>query len=67
MKQDSSLTNPASGPEEKNKSPMDLPSNFIQDIISADLKAGKNQGRVHTRFPPSLMATCTLDMPSLSV
>ena len=51
MKQDSSLTNPASGPEEKNKSPMDLPSNFIQDIISADLKAGKNQGRVHTRFP----------------
>ncbi|NLL85439.1 MAG: glutamine--tRNA ligase/YqeY domain fusion protein [Syntrophomonadaceae bacterium] len=52
MKQDSSLTNPASGPEEKNKSPMDLPSNFIQDIISADLKAGKNQGRVHTRFPP---------------
>ncbi|MGI6422600.1 MAG: glutamine--tRNA ligase/YqeY domain fusion protein [Syntrophomonadaceae bacterium] len=31
---------------------MDLPSNFIQDIISADLKAGKNQGRVHTRFPP---------------
>jgi glutaminyl-tRNA synthetase len=52
MKQDSSLTNPASGPEENNKSPMDLPSNFIQDIISADLKAGKNQGRVHTRFPP---------------
>jgi len=28
------------------------PSNFIKDIITADLKAGKNQGRVHTRFPP---------------
>lgn len=26
--------------------------NFIQQIIDADLKAGKNQGRVHTRFPP---------------
>jgi glutaminyl-tRNA synthetase len=29
-----------------------LPVNFIQNIISEDLKAGKNQGRVHTRFPP---------------
>jgi glutaminyl-tRNA synthetase len=28
------------------------PSNFIKDIITADLKAGKNRGRVHTRFPP---------------
>ncbi len=28
------------------------PSNFIRDIIDNDLKAGKNQGRVHTRFPP---------------
>ena len=28
------------------------PSNFIKDIITADLKAGKNQGRVLTRFPP---------------
>ncbi|MCX5800150.1 MAG: glutamine--tRNA ligase/YqeY domain fusion protein [Candidatus Eisenbacteria bacterium] len=28
------------------------PSNFIKDIVTADLKAGKNQGRVHTRFPP---------------
>ncbi|NLO22584.1 MAG: glutamine--tRNA ligase/YqeY domain fusion protein [Syntrophomonadaceae bacterium] len=52
MKQDSSLTTPASGQEESNKSPLDFPSNFIQDIISADLRAGKNQGRVHTRFPP---------------
>lgn len=29
-----------------------LPVNFIQSIISEDLKAGKNDRRVHTRFPP---------------
>ncbi len=28
------------------------PSNFIRNIINADLEAGKNDGRVHTRFPP---------------
>ena len=28
------------------------PSNFIRHIIDADLAAGKNQGRVATRFPP---------------
>ena len=28
------------------------PSNFIRDIIDADLAAGKNEGRVATRFPP---------------
>ena len=27
-------------------------SNFIRDIIDADLKNGKNNSRVHTRFPP---------------
>ncbi|MDP2913893.1 MAG: glutamine--tRNA ligase/YqeY domain fusion protein [Candidatus Aminicenantes bacterium] len=27
-------------------------NNFIRDIINEDLKAGKNQGRVQTRFPP---------------
>ncbi len=26
--------------------------NFIEQIIDADRKAGKNDGRVHTRFPP---------------
>ena len=26
--------------------------NFVRDIINRDLEAGKNQGRVHTRFPP---------------
>lgn len=29
-----------------------LPSNFIKDIIQEDLKNHKNNGRVHTRFPP---------------
>lgn len=28
------------------------PSNFIRDIIEDDLKTGKFDGRVHTRFPP---------------
>jgi glutaminyl-tRNA synthetase len=28
------------------------PSDFIREIITEDLKAGKNDGRVHTRFPP---------------
>ncbi len=28
------------------------PSNFIRDIINADIASGKNKGRVHTRFPP---------------
>ena len=27
-------------------------TNFIREIIEADLAKGKNQGRVHTRFPP---------------
>jgi len=25
---------------------------FVRDIIEADIRNGKNQGRVHTRFPP---------------
>lgn len=28
------------------------PSNFIRTIIDEDLKSGKYEGRVHTRFPP---------------
>ena len=28
------------------------PSNFIRDIMLQDIAAGKNGGRVHTRFPP---------------
>lgn len=33
-------------------SPESKPSNFIKEIIEDDLKKGKNDGRVHTRFPP---------------
>lgn len=34
-------------------SPMDsTPSNFIRNIVAEDLKANRNDGRVHTRFPP---------------
>ncbi len=28
------------------------PSDFVRDIVAEDLKTGKNDGRVHTRFPP---------------
>ena len=28
------------------------PSHFIRNIVTEDRKAGKNQGQVHTRFPP---------------
>ncbi|MBU0650498.1 glutamine--tRNA ligase/YqeY domain fusion protein [bacterium] len=30
----------------------EIKTNFIREIIDKDLKEGKNQGRVHTRFPP---------------
>src|SRR5665811_1903813 len=29
-----------------------LPSDFIRDIVNEDMKTGKHQGRVATRFPP---------------
>ena len=35
-----------------NKDNPPLSTNFIQNIINEDLKNGKNDGRVHTRFPP---------------
>jgi glutaminyl-tRNA synthetase len=41
-------------PDNKTNNSAEAPSstNFIKQIIEADLKAGKNDGRVHTRFPP---------------
>jgi len=33
-------------------SEVSAPSNFIRHIIDDDLKAGKNEGRIVTRFPP---------------
>jgi glutaminyl-tRNA synthetase len=35
-----------------NDSAESAPSNFIHQIIRDDLKNGKNEGKVHTRFPP---------------
>ncbi len=32
--------------------PDDQPGNFVEDLLAADVRAGKNGGRVHTRFPP---------------
>ncbi|HNR40150.1 MAG TPA: glutamine--tRNA ligase/YqeY domain fusion protein [Acidobacteriota bacterium] len=32
--------------------PVPAAGNFIEEIILADLRAGNNDGRVHTRFPP---------------
>jgi glutaminyl-tRNA synthetase len=34
------------------KNAISATSNFIRDIIDEDLRTGKNDGRVHTRFPP---------------
>jgi len=39
-------------------------SNFIRDIIDEDLEK-KTYTKVHTRFPPDLMATCILGMLNL--
>ncbi|MGI5911311.1 MAG: glutamine--tRNA ligase/YqeY domain fusion protein [Syntrophomonadaceae bacterium] len=39
-------------PEPNNNDKVTVPGNFIQSIISEDLRMGKNRGRVHTRFPP---------------
>ena len=33
-------------------SPLPAPSNFIRDIIAEDIKTGRYNGRVQTRFPP---------------
>jgi glutaminyl-tRNA synthetase len=39
--------------EENAKTPENRPSlNFLQQIIEEDLRNGKNEKRVHTRFPP---------------
>jgi glutaminyl-tRNA synthetase len=39
-------------PERKNDTTDSTPSNFIREIVEEDLKTGKYDGRVHTRFPP---------------
>ena len=41
-----STTTPTEGKAE------DQPGNFVEDIVKADLAAGKNDGRLMSRFPP---------------
>ena len=43
------MNNSANTPETEDKAER---RNFIEQIIDADRAAGKNDGRVHTRFPP---------------
>jgi glutaminyl-tRNA synthetase len=43
---------PVAGPVEVNPAAPPPASDFIRDIISADVKANKHGGRVVTRFPP---------------
>ena len=38
--------------DKNQNSEIEKPSNFIRDIIDQDLLNNKNDGRVHTRFPP---------------
>ena len=46
---DDARENPPEGENEKDES---RPVDFIRAIIEEDLKTGKHDGRVHTRFPP---------------
>lgn len=49
------MADPRNEPEEttpNTTSASDKSLNFIQQIVEEDLAAGKNGGRVHTRFPP---------------
>jgi glutaminyl-tRNA synthetase len=39
-------------PPEPAPPPDGNPGNFVDDLVAADIQAGKNGGRVHTRFPP---------------
>lgn len=40
------------GEEAKASTGDTAPSHFIRNIVAEDLSQGKNEGRVHTRFPP---------------
>ena len=40
--------------------------NFVEEIVVEDLKAGKNDGRLQTRFPPEpAYRTCKSDLYGL--
>src|SRR6187455_380388 len=46
------MTTPTTPPQTEESRDEKPSRNFIQQIIDADRAAGKNGGRVHTRFPP---------------
>ncbi len=52
MKEDKKEEKNKDKTEDVTKATVTPPPNFIRDIIEKDLKEGKNEGRVHTRFPP---------------
>src|SRR5512138_153539 len=37
---------------EEKKDEVKVPLSFIEQFVTEDLKEGKNNGRIHTRFPP---------------
>ncbi len=51
-----STMNEYDGPGDSPPSPSEEPAaerlNFIEQIVQQDLQSGKNDARVHTRFPP---------------
>jgi glutaminyl-tRNA synthetase len=46
------MNEPKADVQKKKASDTTVPTNFIKQIIDEDIKADKNDGRVHTRFPP---------------
>lgn len=52
MKEDKKEEKSKDKTEDVTKAIVTPPPNFIREIIEKDLKEGKNEGRVHTRFPP---------------
>ncbi|MFC1551673.1 glutamine--tRNA ligase/YqeY domain fusion protein [Candidatus Latescibacterota bacterium] len=52
MNEENVNTNNEKGPGETDNSDSAISGDFIRTIITEDLKANKNDGRVHTRFPP---------------
>lgn len=47
----SNNSNPSKSPDKVNKAPVEA-ANFLRQIIEADIKSGKHDGKVVTRFPP---------------
>ncbi|MFN0030459.1 MAG: glutamine--tRNA ligase/YqeY domain fusion protein [Acidimicrobiales bacterium] len=46
------MSNPSEGPAGSNSSRVVVAGDFIREQVQRDLAAGRNEGRVQTRFPP---------------